>query len=63
MYLPIFSRLSYFQKGKECLDLGFEVAGGHIIKCAAKSMDEMLMIADDGFPLRDSAYGVILFQD
>jgi hypothetical protein len=33
---------------KENLDLGVEVAGGHIVKCTARGIVEINMIADDG---------------
>ncbi len=44
---------------EEGLDLGVEVADGHIVKCAARGIVEINMIADDGLPLKANLHGVI----
>jgi hypothetical protein len=41
------------------LDLGVEVADGHIVKCTARRIVEVNMIADDGQPLKAHLLGVI----
>ncbi len=40
------------QKMEEGLDVGVEVAGGHIVKCTARGIVEINMIADDDHPLK-----------
>jgi hypothetical protein len=44
---------------EEGLDLGVEVADGHIVKCTARGLVEINMIADDGLPLKTNLHGVI----
>jgi hypothetical protein len=44
---------------EEGLDLGVEVADGHIVKCTARGIVEINMIADDGQPLKAHLHGVI----
>jgi hypothetical protein len=48
------------QEVEEGLDLGVEVADGHhIVKCTARGIVEVNMIADDGQPLKEYLHGVI----
>jgi hypothetical protein len=47
------------QEVEEGLDLGVEVADGHIVKCAARGIVEVNMIADDGQSLKAHLNGVI----
>jgi len=47
------------QEVEEGLDLGVEVADGHIVKCTARGIVEINMIADDGHPLKAYLHGVI----
>ncbi len=47
------------QEVEEGLDLGVEVADGHIVKCTARGIVEINMIADDGQPLKAHLHGVI----
>ncbi len=44
---------------EEGLDLGDEVADGHIVKCTARGVVEINMIADDGLPFKANLQGVI----
>ena len=44
---------------EEDLDLEVEVADGHIVKCTARGIVEINMIADDGHPLKAYLHGVI----
>ena len=44
---------------EEGLDLGVEVADGHIVKCTARGIVEINMIADDGLPFKANLHGVI----
>jgi hypothetical protein len=44
---------------EEGLDFGVEVADGHIVKCTARGIVEINMIADDGLPLKANLHGVI----
>jgi hypothetical protein len=44
---------------EEGLDLGIEVDDGHIVKCTARGIVEINMIADDGHPLKAHLHGVI----
>ncbi len=37
---------------EEGLDSGVEVADGHIVKCTARLIVEINMIADDGLPFK-----------
>jgi hypothetical protein len=37
---------------EEGLDIGVEVADGHIVQCTARGIVEINMIADDGFTLK-----------
>jgi hypothetical protein len=43
----------------EGLDSGVEVADGHIVKCTARGIVEINMIADDGQPLKAHLHGEI----
>ncbi len=45
---------------QEVEDLEVEVADDHIVKCTAREIVEVNMIADDGQPLIDLNLGVIL---
>jgi hypothetical protein len=51
--------LSDMKEVEEVLDLGLEVADGHIVQCTARGIVEMNMIADDGLTLKASLHGVI----
>ncbi len=44
---------------EEGLDLGVEVADGHIVKCTERGSVEINMIADDGLPFKANLHGVI----
>ncbi len=44
---------------EEGLDLGVEVADGHIFKCTARGIVEINMFADDGLPFKANLHGVI----
>ena len=44
---------------EEELDLGVEVADGHIVKCTARGCVTIDMTDDDGFPLQAQLYDVI----
>ena len=48
---------------EEGLDLGVEVADGHIVKCTARGIVEINMIADDGLPLKLIYMESFMFQD
>jgi hypothetical protein len=50
------------QEVEEGLDLGVEVADGHIVKCTARGIVEIKMIADDGHTLKAHLHGVIYVQ-
>jgi hypothetical protein len=43
--------LSAMKEVEEGVDLGVEVADGHIVQCMARWIVEVNMIADDGLPL------------
>ena len=47
------------QEVEEGLDLGVEVADGHIVKCTARGIVEINMIAEDGQPWKAHLHGVI----
>jgi hypothetical protein len=51
--------LSDMKKVEEGLDLGVEVADGQIVKCTARWIVEINMIADDCLPLKAHLHGVI----
>jgi hypothetical protein len=51
--------LSDLKEVEEGLDLGLEVADGHNIKCTARGIVEIKMIADDGLPFKANQHGVI----
>jgi hypothetical protein len=51
--------LSDMKEVEEGLDLGVEVADGHIVQCTARGIDEINMIADDGLTLKAFLHGVI----
>jgi hypothetical protein len=44
---------------EEGLDLGVEIADGHIVKCTARGIVEINMIADDGLPFKANLHAVI----
>ncbi len=44
---------------EEGLDLGVEVADGHIVKYTVRELVEINMIADDGYPSKAHLHGVI----
>ncbi len=49
---------------EEDLDLEVEVADGHIVKCTARGIFEINMIADDDQPLKKLIYiETFMFQD
>ncbi len=47
------------QEVEEGLDLRVEVADGHIVKCTARGIVEINMVADDGHPWKAHLHGVI----
>jgi len=51
--------LSDMKEVEEGLDLGVEVADGHIVQCTARGIVEINMIADDGLTLKAFLHGVI----
>jgi hypothetical protein len=51
--------LSDMMEVEEGFDLGVQVADGHIVKCTAREIVEINMIADDGHPLKAHLHGVI----
>jgi hypothetical protein len=51
--------LSDMKEVEEGLDLGVEVADGHIVQCTARGLNEINMIADDGLTLKAFLHGVI----
>ncbi len=49
---------------EEGLDLGVVVADGHIVKCTARGIVEVNMIADDDHPLKAHLFmESFMFQD
>ncbi len=44
--------LSDMKEVEEGLDLGVDVADGHIVQCTARGIVEINMIADDGLTLK-----------
>ncbi len=58
-WMPDTDASSHFTPCLEGLDLGVEVADGHIVKCTARGIVEINMIADDGLPFKANLHGVI----
>ncbi len=59
-FTPCLLDLKEVEKG---LDLGVEVADGHIVKCTARGIVKINMIADDGLPFKANLHGGFMFQD